>query len=298
MAGRRGTRRHNQNLFWSPARRTAAGKGHAGKGTHGWSADHNPRQRPAPPRCATRGPPWLVLLNPRSRWAVFDNQGLVNKPNTGMRQVTNRGRSGQPDPDRVANVGAHTARLAPDDVELGGRRMRRCCVPCMRIMGGRCWPTPPGCCTAATRPRTWCRRRFCGPGAIPWCSPGATGRCGLAAGGHPQHRHRPGPGAEDPAAGGFRHGIVAVGEVAEPDHADRVATAVAVTAAVAGLSAEHREVLGSCYFRDRSLAETAAGIGVSRHREIRAHYAICALRQTLGRREGRGDRVVSHDGTG
>jgi RNA polymerase sigma-70 factor (ECF subfamily) len=82
-------------------------------------------------------------------------------------------------------------------------------------------------------------------------------------------------------------GIVAVGEVAEPDHADRVATAVAVTAAVAGLSAEHREVLEQLYFRDRSLAETAAGIGVSLGTvKSRAHYAICALRQTLGRREG------------
>jgi RNA polymerase sigma-70 factor (ECF subfamily) len=80
--------------------------------------------------------------------------------------------------------------------------------------------------------------------------------------------------------------VAVAGGVAEPDHADRVATAVTVTEAVAGLSAEHRHVLEQLYFRDRSLADTAAGIGVSVGTvKSRAHYAICALRKTLGRRE-------------
>jgi RNA polymerase sigma-70 factor (ECF subfamily) len=75
---------------------------------------------------------------------------------------------------------------------------------------------------------------------------------------------------------------------AAPDHADRVAAAVVVSDAIAGLSDAHREVLQQLYFQDRSLADTAAGMGISVGTvKSRAHYAICALRKALALGEGR-----------
>jgi RNA polymerase sigma-70 factor, ECF subfamily len=75
---------------------------------------------------------------------------------------------------------------------------------------------------------------------------------------------------------------------AEPDHAERVAGAVAVTSAMAGLSDDHQEVLKHLYWDDRSLADTAATIGISvGTTKSRAHYAIAALRKALSRGDGR-----------
>ena len=61
-----------------------------------------------------------------------------------------------------------------------------------------------------------------------------------------------------------------------------------VTDALAGLSDAHREVLHQLYFHDRSLADTAAGMGISVGTvKSRAHYGICALRKALAPGEGR-----------
>jgi RNA polymerase sigma-70 factor, ECF subfamily len=74
---------------------------------------------------------------------------------------------------------------------------------------------------------------------------------------------------------------------AEPDHADRVAASVAVATAVAGLSADHREVLQHVFWKERSVAEAAAAIGISPGTvKSRTHYALRQLRRALG---GRGD---------
>lgn len=78
------------------------------------------------------------------------------------------------------------------------------------------------------------------------------------------------------------------GIAAEPDHADRVAAAVAVTSAMAGLSSDHQQVLRHLYWGDRSVADTAADIGISVGTvKSRAHYAIAALRTALAGGEGR-----------
>ena len=78
------------------------------------------------------------------------------------------------------------------------------------------------------------------------------------------------------------------GIAAEPDHADRVAAAVAVTSAMAGLSGDHQQVLRHLYWGDRSVADTAADIGITVGTvKSRAHYAIAALRKALAGGEGR-----------
>ena len=78
------------------------------------------------------------------------------------------------------------------------------------------------------------------------------------------------------------------GAVADPDHADRVAAAMTVTGAMAGLSADHQEVLRHLYWADRSVADTAADIGITVGTvKSRAHYAIKALRTSLARGESR-----------
>ena len=77
------------------------------------------------------------------------------------------------------------------------------------------------------------------------------------------------------------------GIAAEPDHADRVAAAVAVTSAMAGLSRDHQQVLRHLYWGDRSVADTAADIGITVGTvKSRAHYAIAALRTALAGGEG------------
>lgn len=72
---------------------------------------------------------------------------------------------------------------------------------------------------------------------------------------------------------------------AAPDHADRVATALAVQDALARLSPDHREVLHQVYFRQRSVAEAAAAIGITPGTvKSRTHYALAALRAAFGTR--------------
>jgi RNA polymerase sigma-70 factor, ECF subfamily len=76
---------------------------------------------------------------------------------------------------------------------------------------------------------------------------------------------------------------------AAPDHADRVAAAVAVHSALSALSDDHRQVLQHVYWKERSTAEAAADIGISAGTvKSRTHYALAALRKRLsGRGEGR-----------
>ena len=86
------------------------------------------------------------------------------------------------------------------------------------------------------------------------------------------------------------------GIAAEPDHAERVAAAVAVTSAMAGLSGDHQQVLRHLYWGDRSVADTAADIGITVGTvKSRAHYAIAALRKALARRGGAVTDLVGHD---
>ena len=81
--------------------------------------------------------------------------------------------------------------------------------------------------------------------------------------------------------------IVSGSAGAAPDHADRVAAAVAVHSALGGLSDVHRQVLHQVYWRQHSVAEAAADIGISAGTvKSRTHYALAALRHALG---GRGD---------
>ena len=75
---------------------------------------------------------------------------------------------------------------------------------------------------------------------------------------------------------------------AAPDHADRVAAAVVVTDAPGRPVRCPPGGAPPAYFHDRSLADTAAGMGISVGTvKSRAHYAICALRKALAPGEGR-----------
>ncbi|MEU3059797.1 sigma-70 family RNA polymerase sigma factor [Streptomyces subrutilus] len=70
-----------------------------------------------------------------------------------------------------------------------------------------------------------------------------------------------------------------------PSPVDAVAgsvTAIDVRRAVGSLGAEHREVLLQVYFRDRSVAEAAAELGIPAGTvKSRTHYALRALRADL-----------------
>lgn len=75
---------------------------------------------------------------------------------------------------------------------------------------------------------------------------------------------------------------VAPREMAVGDHADTVTDRVAVTHALRHLRAHHREVLFRLYFEDRSVAQTAAELGVAEGTvKSRAHHAVRALRREL-----------------
>jgi len=66
------------------------------------------------------------------------------------------------------------------------------------------------------------------------------------------------------------------------DHADAVVDAVAVAAAVRRLQPAHREILYHVYWRDRSVAQTAAALGIAEGTvKSRSHYALQALRREL-----------------
>lgn len=73
----------------------------------------------------------------------------------------------------------------------------------------------------------------------------------------------------------------------ERDHADAVATAVTVRAAMDMLSDDHRGVLEQLYFHGRSLAEAAAALGVPPGTvKSRSYYALRALRRAIDQNEG------------
>jgi RNA polymerase sigma-70 factor (ECF subfamily) len=73
----------------------------------------------------------------------------------------------------------------------------------------------------------------------------------------------------------------------ERDHADQVATAVTVRAAMEGLSEDHRGVLEQLYFHGRSLGEAAAALGVPPGTvKSRSYYALRALRRAIDQDEG------------
>jgi RNA polymerase sigma-70 factor (ECF subfamily) len=89
----------------------------------------------------------------------------------------------------------------------------------------------------------------------------------------------------------WRRRSVRVGEVVtdmvpEPppsaDEADRAVEAWTVAEALGRLSAQHREVLVECFYRGRSVAETAARLGVPPGTvKSRTHYALRSLRMAL-----------------
>jgi RNA polymerase sigma-70 factor (ECF subfamily) len=71
------------------------------------------------------------------------------------------------------------------------------------------------------------------------------------------------------------------------DHADAVATAVTVRAAMDSLSEDHRGVLEQLYFQGRSLGEAATALGVPPGTvKSRSYYALRALRRAIDRTEG------------
>jgi RNA polymerase sigma-70 factor (ECF subfamily) len=73
----------------------------------------------------------------------------------------------------------------------------------------------------------------------------------------------------------------------ERDHADQVATAVTVRAAMESLSEDHRGVLEQLYFQGRSLGEAAAALGVPPGTvKSRSYYALRALRRAIDQDEG------------
>lgn len=66
------------------------------------------------------------------------------------------------------------------------------------------------------------------------------------------------------------------------DEADRAVEAWTVGEALGRLSAPHREVLVECFYRGRSVAETAALLGVPQGTiRSRAHYGLHSLRMIL-----------------
>ncbi|OKK22327.1 RNA polymerase subunit sigma [Streptomyces sp. CB00455] len=81
------------------------------------------------------------------------------------------------------------------------------------------------------------------------------------------------------------HEVGAEGLEHLPAPEDAVAGSVAaidVRRAVGSLGAEHREVLVQVYFRDRSVAEAAAVLGIPAGTvKSRTHYALRALRKDL-----------------
>lgn len=84
---------------------------------------------------------------------------------------------------------------------------------------------------------------------------------------------RPPEVAEDPDA-----------HPAARDHADLVATAVTVRAALRELSEEHRVVLEQLYLQGRSLGEAAERLGVPTGTvKSRSYYALRALRAAMQR---------------
>jgi RNA polymerase sigma-70 factor, ECF subfamily len=75
---------------------------------------------------------------------------------------------------------------------------------------------------------------------------------------------------------------------AQRDHADAVAAAVTVHAAMGGLSAEHRAVLEQVYLHGRTLEEAAAALGVPKGTvKSRSFYALRALRTAMEREDAR-----------
>jgi RNA polymerase sigma-70 factor (ECF subfamily) len=97
--------------------------------------------------------------------------------------------------------------------------------------------------------------------------------------------------ARNLAIDAWRRRSVRVGEVVtdmvpEPppsaDEADRAVEAWTVAEALGRLSAQHREVLVECFYRGRSVAETAARLGVPPGTvKSRTHYALRSLRMAL-----------------
>lgn len=70
------------------------------------------------------------------------------------------------------------------------------------------------------------------------------------------------------------------------DHAEHVVAAVTVLRAMDSLSQDHRGVLEELYFHGRSLAETAAALGIPAGTvKSRSYYALRALRDHLSETE-------------
>ncbi|MGZ8736769.1 MAG: sigma-70 family RNA polymerase sigma factor [Nocardioides sp.] len=81
-------------------------------------------------------------------------------------------------------------------------------------------------------------------------------------------------------------GDVTVAEVPEPadpgDHTDQLLLSWVVAEAITTLTPEHRAVLLECYYRGRSVADTAERLGIPEGTvKSRTHYALRALRLAL-----------------
>lgn len=71
----------------------------------------------------------------------------------------------------------------------------------------------------------------------------------------------------------------AMAAAAVEDEVDRVLESALISEAVARLSPEHRDVVREMFFRDRSVTETAATLGVPAGTvKSRSYYAVRALR--------------------
>ena len=80
----------------------------------------------------------------------------------------------------------------------------------------------------------------------------------------------------------------ALAELPAPDELDRAVESWRVTAALGRLSLQHREVLVHAHWLGRSVAETAALLGVPPGTvKSRTYYALRALRLALDEGEGR-----------
>jgi len=79
-----------------------------------------------------------------------------------------------------------------------------------------------------------------------------------------------------------------VAELPEPvadDETDRLFDALLIQDALAALSAEHRDVVVSAYYRGRSVAEAASELGIPEGTvKSRMHYGLRALRLALQER--------------
>lgn len=81
------------------------------------------------------------------------------------------------------------------------------------------------------------------------------------------------------------HPVAEIPERATDDQTDRLFDALLIQDALATLSADHRDAVVSAYYRGRSVAEIASGLGIPEGTvKSRMHYGLRALRLALQER--------------